>query len=278
MTVAIHPTEARPHPTEARPASRSRGVLFAGFGLLALGAFAAGSFSFFSTLADPRAKPRSSLAAASWPELKDGVPALAETAPAGVPVQNLPRQRPSESERVANGPAVPVAPVASPAEPIRAQAARPAPEPAPALAPVAQAPALPARETKRTPPIENAATVAVTSKAVPLVAPRAVTAIAPARAETVKAKPAQPSRFVSLPSEGGRAEAPTQKPKPAAKVAAPAKPQAPKLVADAQPAPAVPSAAPDEPEVMGVKIPGGRQIRDGFKAVGSLFGGESDGQ
>lgn len=325
MTVTIDPSDMRP-PTQ-RPPKRTRlGVrqfLLAGVGACALAAFTAGAFSFFAGLADPRAKTARPLPVASaWPDLKDGVPALTSRTADGADkaatatILNLPRPDEAGPQRgLASGSefqlrnAPPAAPVAAAAarQSEAVTTAQPLPPSGPAAgSDPARSAAKPASvaSDRVPPPIENAEIVTDGIKSAAVIAPtRQAPAIAPSRSESVRAKSAEPSSFVSLPPEPASVEpaqpepAPTAtparadqpKPAPAVKAAAAkpapvkpkpvqaavaAKPPAPKPVLQASatpgPAQAMPAREADDPEVMGVKIPGGRQVRDGWKAV---FGG-----
>lgn len=338
MTVTIDPSDMRPsgqrQPKQARVALRQ--VLLAGIGACALAAFTAGAFSFFSSLADPRAKTARPIPVASaWPDLKDGVPALSSRPGGGSAevatktVLNLPRPDEAGAQRgVASGSDVPLRDTsqdqAEYAPPAAADARPDITKPAPSTAaPSTDAAAPPqlvtpdavasldaagpaqkpasAASGRTPPPIENAELVTSEIKTAAVIAPaRVAPAIAPSRSESVRAKSGEPSTFVSLPAEPARGEAarvePAQaepslgradpaKPVPATKAAAarpapmkpkpvqaaPAKPpaQKPVMQASAAPAQAAPTEA-DDPEVMGVKIPGGRHVRDGWKSV---FGG-----
>ncbi|MFD6317659.1 hypothetical protein E8E01_22950 [Methylorubrum populi] len=298
MSVAIHPSETRR--TEGQAPSRLRLPVLVGAagGSVALLAFAVGAFSFFSDLADPRSRPvRIAPVASQWPDLKDGVPALAPSS-AGPP--NETRRETRQASLPAAEPAISAAmPAALPA----AQVQVAAPEsPPPAPLPIEPAATVPAAA-------RTAATVTPTKVAVPL---------PPSRSETVRAKTEQPAQFVSLPApkarpEPARTEAkaeiksrpeakaeavketakeptketakkaevakiePARKPAPVARNRA-AEPR-PTQTASAQ-APAAPAReAADEPELLGVKIPGGRQIREGWDAaVSGLLGGKSGGE
>lgn len=229
MTVSIDPSEVRARPTgRTEPGSANRapapasgrarswlriGAL-SGLGVIAFGAFSVFAFSFFSGLADPRARaPRPAPMASAWPDLKDGVPAIAkpieiktsETKSGPVtdatdsprPILNLPRNPPVEPERSAEA---------------RRDPAPPAPEPnlaataAPAAAVVesrqaeaTQAPAPSLRKSRPALPMESVETIAAMRIQAPIEAPRAVAAILPGKTEYVRAK-AAPSSFVSLPS------------------------------------------------------------------------------
>ncbi|PXW64009.1 hypothetical protein BY998_10461 [Methylobacterium sp. B4] len=282
MSVAIHPSEARRGGSKASARPRMRTIAAIGGGGVAVLAFAAGAFSFFSDLADPRARPVRSApvapVASQWPDLKDGVPALA-TASAEPPPElrraSLPAAEP------------PPAAIAAPA-PVQAASV----QAAPASVPPGPA-ALPIEPVQTVPPAaRTTASVSPAKVAVPL---------PPTRSETVRAKAEQPAKFVSLPAtkpetarteaakpERGKAEASKPeaikseaiKAEAARKTVAPARARAPEAkptqTASAQaPAASPPAAreASDEPELLGVKIPGGRQIREGWDAaVSGLLG------
>jgi hypothetical protein len=308
MSVAIHPSETRP--SEARAQARFRLPVVAGIagGSAALLVFAVGAFSFFSDLADPRSRPaRIAPVASQWPDLKDGVPALAPSV-AGSPPEplraSLAAVEPAAPASTATAPAAvqvaapvqvatpvqvtPPAQVAAPtraAEPVRA--ATPPASPARANLPIEPAPTVPAA-------IRTAATVAPAKVMVPL---------PPTRSESVRAKTEQPAKFVSLPAPKAKSESAKVEAKGEAKgeakseaksevartdAARKAVPTArnraaetrPTQTASAQPPAAKPAQdTADEPELLGVKIPGGRQIREGWDAaVNGLLGGKSAGE
>ncbi|TFZ59413.1 hypothetical protein E4V01_08180 [Methylorubrum sp. Q1] len=270
MSVTIHPSQTRPAESRAPARRRLPVILGAAGGSAALLVFAVGAFAFFSNLADPRSRPaRITPVASQWPDLKDGVPALA---PASI---GLPEAR------RANLPA---------AEPASAAAA--APEVAP-----------PARANLQ---IEPAPTVPAATRTAAAVAPAKVTVpLPPSRSEMVQAKTEQPARFVSLPAktkpEIAKTEAKveartkTDSAKADAVKTETAKAETAKADLSRKPAPVVrnratearptqtasaqaPAARPvqdaaEEPELLGVKIPGGRQIREGWDAaVSGLLG------
>lgn len=283
MSVAIHPSETRPNAGPAR-AGRGRLRLAAGIvlGSTALAGFTVGAFSFFSGLADPRAKPaRVAPVASQWPDLKDGVPALAEGPTAAPTRLSLPAAEPAQR---AEAPVAPIPQAARPEpippatpEPARAGTTRPAiePKPEPVRAAASGRPNL---------PIEPAPTLAPARTAASVVPAKVAAPLAPARAETVRAKAEQPARFVSLPAkaETPKAEAkatPRPEKTEAARKPAPSRTRVTTAeAAPAAPTPAPAAAADDEPELLGVKIPGGRQLRDGWNAtVGGLMGGK-DGE
>ena len=282
MSVAIHPSETRR--AEALPRAvtgPSRLRLLGGLALggTALAAFTAGALSFFSGLADPRAKTvRVTPVASQWPELKDGVPALSGGSMAEAPRLNLPpAEPPARAEATAPAPII--------AAPVRAA------EPAP-LRPEPARTASVAPTGRPNLPIEPAQTLPPARAAAPVTPAKVAPALAPSRAETVRAKEEQPARFVSLPAPKAKAEAA----KPEAVKAIPAKPEkaeaarkpaapARTRVTEARPAdapaavPAPAAVADDEPELLGMKIPGGRQIRAGWDAaVGGLLGGKKDAE
>lgn len=280
MTVSIDPSEVRarpmgrtgpgstnpvPTPVSSRPRLARpwlRIAALGGLGAVAFGAFSFFAFSFFSGLADPRARaPRPAPMASAWPDLKDGVPAIAKPIeiktsetksgpiPAATdtprPILNLPRtpqadlERTTEAHRDPSPPAEPklattAAPAAAPdAESIRVESRQPE-------APQAPAPSL--RVSRTALPIETAQTIAAAHVHAPIEAPRAISAILPAKTESVRAK-AAPSSFVSLPS-GADAS-----PEPQNAIAA-AEPKTDPVVA-AEPRPVVsPAPKPKKPAVM----------------------------
>ncbi|WP_462120624.1 hypothetical protein [Methylorubrum extorquens] len=276
MSVTIHPSQTRPAESRAPARRRLPVILGAAGGSAALLVFAVGAFAFFSDLADPRSRPaRIAPVASQWPDLKDGVPALA---PASV---GLP-----EARRASLPAAEPVAPAA-------------APPPAPVVA-AAPETAPPARANL---PIEPAPTVPAAARTAAALAPAKVTVpLPPSRSEMVQAKTEQPARFVSLPAktkpeiakteakveartktEIAKAETAKVEPakadpsrKPAPVVRNRATEARPTQTASAQTPAARPAQdAAEEPELLGVKIPGGRQIRDGWDAaVSGLLGGK----
>lgn len=286
MTVNIDPSEVRnatstPQPT-AQPRLRrpTRAVLIGGLGGAGLLAFSVGAFSFFSTLADPRARtPRPMQAAASMPDLKDGMPTLVNGEAVPTPkaaTLNLPR------------PIVVEPAAAQPAPVVKTAVATPIADPAPVARTAASEPQAPAlRSSPTPPPIQNAATLPETRTVTTAAPPaRTVATIAPARTETVKAKPVQASAVapsetrepVKEPTSTATATArPPRTPvavKPPVQKTAARKTPGTKTVADASdPAPAAAStstsAASDESD-----IPGARQFRAGVKAIGGLFGGD----
>ena len=301
MSVAIHPSETRR--IESGAASRSRLPLIIGLagGSVALAVFAAGAFSFFSGLADPRVKPvRATPVASQWPDLKDGVPALAAAEPAQAPLSaSVPSPASSTPAGLTPASPIPTAPV-----PVKAAASEPDK-------------GQDKGQTQARLQIEPAQTVPPATRPTTTVEPSKVAIpLPPSRTETVRAKAEQPARFVSLPAPKAKEEPKS----PAIKAATvdgkagmaksekakgekargekakgeAAKPAVAKLdtardhsapspsqAADVKPTQTAAAEAPaaqdnsDEPELLGVKIPGGRQIRDGWDAaVNGLVGGK----
>ncbi|WP_353612440.1 hypothetical protein [Methylobacterium sp. Leaf456] len=301
MSVAIHPSETRPNQAPPR-AGRARPRLRLAAGIVlggtALAGFTVGAFSFFSSLADPRVRPVAVAPVASqWPDLKDGVPALAE-GPAAAPTRlSLPPAEPPTQRTE-----MPVAPIQAAkavpvkAEPARAEIVKPAVAKIETPEPRAE-PVRAAASGRPNLPIEPASTLAPARTAAPVVPAKVAAPLAPARTETVRAKAEQPARFVSLPAkpetpkpEARKPEAPkaeakaTPRSDKAEKAEAARKQVARPRVATAEATPAAPASAPaaavtdDEPELLGMKIPGGRQLRDGWNAtVGGLMG-KKDGE
>ncbi|KQO87306.1 MAG: hypothetical protein ACAH20_03595 [Methylobacteriaceae bacterium] len=285
MSVTIHPSQTRPAESRAPARRRLPVILGAAAGSAALLVFAVGAFAFFSDLADPRSRPaRIAPVASQWPDLKDGVPALA---PASI---GLP-----EARRASLPAAEPVAPAA-----------------APPPAPVAAATPEIAPPVRANLPIEPAPTVPAAARTAAALAPAKVTVpLPPSRSEMVQAKTEQPARFVSLPAKTkpeiakteakveartktetaktDTAKAETAKVEPAK--ADPSRKLAPVVrnrATEARPTQTASAQAPaarpaqdaaEEAELLGVKIPGGRQIRDGWDAaVSGLLGGKSGGE
>ena len=291
MNVSIDPSEARTAPvsgnaepsrqaaTTSRPAlgGKLRIVLLGGLALGGVAAFSSASMSFLGGLAGPPPKPIAiNRSAADWPDLRDGVPALAT---GSVVREAAVVTRPAET---------PALPLAEPVAPLRAaldaraqpsDIAAPAPQPVPARSTAEKVPA------KRAPMIENVATVAPAREAVVVSAVKTAHALSPARSETVKARTADVA-FAALPPEPAKEtakeaakEAPKEAAKPRSKTAASKPPAARKTeVASAEPAPT--AAAADEPEtteVFGLKVPSlapaGRKLRESVEALGEAVKG-----
>ena len=229
MSVAIHPSETRPNAGPPR-AGRGRppwrlaaGILLGG---TALAGFTVAAFSFFSGLADPRVRPVPVAPMASqWPDLKDGVPALAEgpaTQPTRLSLPPLPPTEPPTQRAEAPTAPLPAAKVEpTRAETAKAEIAKPETSKfettkvetskfeAPRLEPKAE-PIRAAASGRPNLPIEPAPTLGPARTAASVTPAKVAAPLAPARAETVRAKAEQPARFVSLPAkaEPQRSETP----------------------------------------------------------------------
>ncbi|GEP02995.1 hypothetical protein [Methylobacterium oxalidis] len=295
MNVSIDPSEARTAAvsgdaepsrqaaTTSRPAlgGKLRIVLLGGLALGGVAAFSSASMSFLGGLAGPPPKPIAiNRSAADWPDLRDGVPALATGSVA------------REAAVVTQPAETPALPLPEPVAPLRAaldaqaqpsEIAAPAPQPVPARPAAEKVPA------KRAPMIENVATVAPAREAVVVSAVKTAHALSPARSQTVKARTADVA-FAALPPEPAKEtakeaakeafkDAPKEAAKPRSKTAAAKPPAARKTeVASAEPAPT--AAAADEPEtteVFGLKVPSlapaGRKLRESVEALGEAVKG-----
>ena len=205
IDLALDPSETRSAPaaTQRTVVRRPwlRIALFGALGVGATGAFAGVASTYLAGLAGPqRAKPIAmSQKAADWPDLKDGMPALAGSGPAVPKVREIlpaePAPQPVVDTRVdpmlragntaAEVPALPVAPVVAP----NALAAAGKPE-------------VPARK-----PLPVIVEVPVIGPAhqVTLVAPaRTVPGITPLAAETVRAR-TETTTYAALPPEPPKA-------------------------------------------------------------------------
>lgn len=265
--VALDPSEARTRAVPRRAVGRT--VLLGALGLAGCAAFAFGANTLLSGVAGPqRARPAIRQRAADWPDLKDGLPALATGSIAAPPVRTVaalpPAAAPVPIEAAAADPALRGAEpaVASAPEPAKAGAGRPA-RPLPAIVNV---PVIgPARQAS-------------------LVAPaRTVAPAAPLASETVRARTAA-AAFAASPDEP-RAAPRVAPPARADKPVAADKPASVKAVAGrksvAVEAAAAPEPAADEDtEVFGLKVPSlapaGRKIRESVQALGDAVKGLPD--
>jgi hypothetical protein len=274
MSVTIDPSETRRPvtPTLSPAPGRLRLVLLSGLGVLGLAGFTALASSMLGSLAGPqfaRASIRTAAVtqkASEWPDLRDGVPALAPATPVTAPDKPAP---------LAAAPAAPDVEVVTPA------AIQPAPVPTPmpaaiTTAPPAQKPrveTVAAAKSARLPPIENAMVLPPARPASLVPVARTAALVAPSPAETTRSR-ATNGTFTALPPER---EAPKHK---AAAIPAQAKSVAAKPVA-AKPAPAkvaaaappqVAEAEPEQTEVFGLKVPSlapaGRKLAEGVEALG----------
>lgn len=247
MSVEIDPSEMRGPAaaravTGGRPAAARLGrtLLLAGLGGFGLVGLSAGAYSMLSGLAGPPlGKARLARGAADWPDLKDGVPALAPASASAA--------APQRAQALVSAPAA--QPPAEPAVPERW--ADPPGEPKPAL----PSP-LPAIETIALAPAALAPLVMAVRTAA-LVGPRPAEAIR-ARAPTVT--------VAALPLASREAAAPRRK--------ALATAQTPPPVAVAQAAAPALAPDPEETEVFGLKVPSlapaGRRFVEGVEALGKV--------
>ncbi|GJE58087.1 hypothetical protein [Methylobacterium trifolii] len=261
--LTLDPSETRPvRAAAARPPGRAGGrvVLFSVLGVAGLGAFGLGATNLLAGLAGPP-KPRIAVRqnASDWPDLKDGMPALA-TGSVAPPRGSVPPVAAVAPEPAVEPPARTAALV--PPEPAIRPAAVDTVLPKPVVEkpvfekPVAEKPA------RRLPVIENAAVIGPARQA-SLVAPsKTVATVSPRPAETVRAREAG-ATFAALPPEPAKA-----KPRPE-KAASVRKPAA--TVASAEAAPAA-AAESEETEVFGLKVPSlapaGRKLRESVEALG----------
>ncbi|MCJ2045672.1 hypothetical protein MKK58_14205 [Methylobacterium sp. J-078] len=300
MPVTIDPSQTRSPAAPARPARPNlRVVLLSSLGVLGLAGFAALASSMLGGLAGPQyTRPTIQSAAmtqkaSEWPDLRDGVPALAPAKVETVKVANSgPESAKAETvasmtgtvpaearapERAASVVAVSAAPkaVATPS-PIQTAVAQPA------ITPAAVTPDVPAPQKRieaaatpkpaRLPPIENAAVLPPARPAALVPVARTATLIPPSPNETTRSR-ATSGTFTALTSER---EAPQKRVAPSP--VAHAKPAAVKPV----PAKVAAAAAAPEPqaeveaehtEVFGMKVPSlapaGRKLAEGVEALGN---------
>ncbi|MCJ2083059.1 hypothetical protein [Methylobacterium sp. J-090] len=261
MSIALDPSEMRA-PVEGRapgtpkaPSRVGRLALMTVLGGVGLVGLSAGAYSMLSGLAGPPpSKVRMGRVSADWPDLRDGVPALA------------PSHRPSSP--------VPV--------PAAIEAAVPDPAPLKAVsAPVEAKPAqvasvAPAAKPARLPVIENAATVPAAPAVALVEKARTAPLVAPTPIETTRARTTTGGTFAALPPAPALSEA-APKPK-AAPVVARTKPAAKPAPATAEKVAAAQPAQASEPEVeetemFGMKVPSlapvGRKLVEGVEAFGN---------
>ncbi|TXN73166.1 hypothetical protein [Methylobacterium sp. WL6] len=208
--LALDPSETRQSPkTVPRPAARrpwARIALFGVIGVAGTGAFAAAASTYLSGLAGPqRAKPIvTSRQAADWPDLKDGLPALATGSPSSIPkIREILPPEPAEPPVVEAriDPMLRAGSVATDAVPTPAT---PAITPNPPVA--ASKLATPAPAPKPVPALVEVPVIGPARQAT-LVAPaRTVPGIAPLAAETVRAK-TETATYAALPPEPPKAVA-----------------------------------------------------------------------
>lgn len=264
IDLALDASETRAHASpRLRPESKPglRTVLVGMAGLGALGGFALAASSLMAGLAAPApVKPSpmpmaASGRAADWPDLKDGLPALAgpggtAALPAPVPAQaDRPAETPASAARM-TGLSDPVTPSAAPA----------------------QAAAATAAPTRRIPVPTPVVPIAAARQVVPL-PPARVAALQPPRAsETVRAREgAEPAAAPKPVAAAAQSEKPARKAVAAHKAPAAVKtadrPRGGATTAVAQAEPAA-----EETEVLGIKLPSlapaGRKLKESVDALG----------
>lgn len=275
--LALDASETRA--TQSLPVRRGRVsglriVLFGVAGAGALGGFAFAASSLMAGLAAPApTKFVASNRAAEWPDLKDGLPALAGSgSSAPQPVQPAQAAKPADA-------ALPVVRMAGLPDTATAFAPRvkdvaPTPPPVQAAAP-AQSP------TRRIPVPTPVTPVATVKQVVPLPPTRTVALQAPRAAETVHAR--ETAQTVATPKPV-TAPKPVIAPKPVAATPSAGQPQKTEkpahkaLAANKGPDKAKGTTAvaqadtPEETEVLGIKLPSlapaGRKLKESVDALG----------
>lgn len=273
IDLALDPSETREtRNSELRPKRgiNLRVILFGLAGAGALCGFGVAASTLMAGLAAPAPVTfKVSGKAADWPDLKDGLPALAG------------------SGKVASPP-VQTAEPASPALRMAAlpEAFTPAATPVPrrVAPPPAKIVAAPEPPTRRIPVPTPVAPIAAGRQAVPLPPSRTAALITPRASESVKAREvaepaaapvhksvAAPPAMASLPTaekseKPARKAVAAQKPPASAKVADKAKATASTAVAQAE------ASEPEETEVLGIKLPSlapaGRKLKESVDALG----------
>ena len=270
---ASEPRATRPPEVQPGQSAKLRVVLLGLAGAVVLGGFGVAAATMMSGLAAPApAKFVSSLSgrAADWPDLKDGLPALAGPGlTAHLPAKaEAPDEPPASPQRMASLPDT----FSPPTTPLTAAA------PATTAASAQAAAVSPARRIPTPTPVVP---VAAARQVVPL-PPARMAALQPPRAsETVRAReiaePSAPPKPVATPKPIAATPAPAQSEKPNRKaVAAQKQPIAAKAAeksrSGATTAVAQAEAAPEETEVLGIKLPSlapaGRKIRESVDALG----------
>lgn len=249
MSVTIDPSDARPAPLHAAPSRRPVAPLLRTLALVTLGGiglvgFSVGAYSMLGQLARPQpAKVLISRQAAEWPDLKDGIPAMAPASrdPARPAAQSVDAARPSV-----------------------------------AIAPSPTASIAPAMPRKAAPPPMEMATVVDPARLATILKPSAMAALVPpTSAETVRARAAE-TRVTALPPEPASPPAarPVAKKAPPAIARAKPAPEQAASVAAAAPEPA----EAEETEVFGVKVPtlasSGRKLVEGVQSLGNAVAGQ----
>ncbi|KQP40108.1 hypothetical protein [Methylobacterium sp. Leaf106] len=318
------PAPAKPAPAKpalaqsvkpvAKPAAHGRMIALGTLGCVAVAGLSYAAYSAMGSLAGPQVvrpnlyqmqKAQGPQAkAADWPDLRDGVPALASATGSSVPprdpgIQLVERralvEEPATAETSAKVQSPASVQAAAKVEAIsKIEAPAKVEAPATVEAPVTLAAATPGPpvvkaevpRSKALPPIEPVSLALPPNALSPIVPNRVAAVIAPNAAQTIKARSAEIS-FASLPAEPARTKAEPVKPaasvvaKPAAakpSVAA-AKPKPVKAAKPVQEASAEPAAAPaaapepEQSEIFGLKVPSlapaGRKIAESVEALGN---------
>lgn len=308
--VADKPVAARPVKPVAKPAARGRMVVLGTLGCVAVAGLSFAAYSAMGSLAGPQVvrpnlyqmqKAQALQAkAADWPDLRDGVPALASAAGSSASRRDSSVQlveRRALVEEPAKAEASAKVQISAPAETAAKLDMSPKVEAPVTLAAATPAPTVVKPEVPRSkalPPIEPVSLAVPPDALSPIVPNRVASVIAPSAAQTIRARSAATS-FASLPPEPAQAEADTAKPsvvvkpsasvvaKPAASVAKPsvavAKPKPVKSAKPVQEASAEQAAAPvaapepEQNEIFGLKVPSlapaGRKIAESVEALGN---------
>ncbi|MCJ2057365.1 hypothetical protein MKL09_12445 [Methylobacterium sp. J-048] len=280
IDLALDPSDTRPHRFEAaRPGRRPslRLVLIGLVGASAIAGFGVAASTLMAGLAAPTPIRRAPISrAADWPELKDGLPAVAGIAPAA-PVAAKPAEPEKPALRMASLPEA-LAPVASPvaASPPVSASAKAVPVAAP---PTAKSVAVPEAPTKRIPTPTPVTPIAAARQVVVPLPPTRTAALQPPRAsETVKARDVAVSPIAPAAKPVATTPAAASAEKPSRKAVAVTKPPVAKKIADAaKPGAAAATVAQAEPadeetEVLGIKLPSlapaGRKLKESVDALG----------
>ena len=268
IDLALDPSETRENRISAaspRRAINLRVVLFglAGFGVL--GGFGVAASTLMAGLAAP---PPMKITAApgraeDWPDLKDGLPAVAGTVAAATS-ETKPAEPVTPAPRMASLPETftPAAPSRSPAAPRPAKVADAAVPPARRIpTPTPVAPLAAARQVVPLPPSRTAALQAPR----PSETVRAHVAHAPAEPAAKPVATAAPEKTAKPAPKAVAAKTPPTKTAPV-KTVEKAKRTAPTTVAQAE------AAESEETEVLGIKLPSlapaGRKLKESVDALG----------
>ncbi|WP_267354347.1 MULTISPECIES: hypothetical protein [unclassified Methylobacterium] len=262
IDLALDPSDTRDNRNPAAPPRRAldlRIVLFGLAGIGVLGGFGVAASTLMAGLASP---PPMKFTAApgraqDWPDLKDGLPALAGTV-ASAPPEAKPAEPVAQAPRMASLPDT-FTPAAAPSK-------------AP-VAPTAKAADASVPPTRRIPTPTQVSPLAASRQVVPLPPSRTAALQTPRASETVRARvltePAPKPVAASAPAEKAAKPTPkvvATKPTPPTKTAEKAKRTAPTAVAQAEPAES------EETEVLGIKLPSlapaGRKLKESVDAIG----------